>query len=94
MGGRQGTVHQTMSPIFPLPEKGKEPELWVYYKENLESPCLGRSIYRSFSSTHELKCRFFCHMAAGTCFLGKVRAGLSFRLVKTILLAVAEVLGS
>lgn len=48
----------------------------------------GRLIYRSSSFTHELKYHLFCHKAAETCFLGKVRAGLSSRLVKTNLAAV------
>ena len=48
----------------------------------------GGLIYRSSSFIHELKYHFFCHKAAETCFLGKVRAGLSSRLVKTNLAAV------
>lgn len=53
--------------------------------ENTESQLCsgGRSIYRSSSFTHELKYHFFCHKAAETYFVGKVRAGLSSRLVKT-----------
>jgi hypothetical protein len=52
----------------------------------------GRPIYRSSSFTNELKYHFFCHKAAETYFLGKVRAGLSSRLVKTNL-ATVEVSG-
>lgn len=95
MGCREAAVHQTdyISP-FSSAEKGKETGFCFYYKEYLESPLL-RMVYicRRFSSTHGSKCRFFCHMAAGPCFLGKARAGLSSHLVKTILLAVVGLLG-
>lgn len=61
---------------------------------NTKSICLvGRPIHRSFSVTPELKCCIFCHMAAGTYFLGKVRARLSSHLVKTYLLVAVEALG-
>ena len=62
--------------------------------ENTESQLCsgGRPIYRSSSFTNELKYHFFCHKAVETYFLGKVRAGLSSRLVKTNL-ATVEVSG-
>lgn len=95
MGCREAAVHQTdcISPSSSA-EKGKETGFCFYYTEYLESPLL-RMVYvcRRFPSTHGLKCRFLCHMAAGPSFLGKVRAGLSSRLVKTILLAVVGLLG-
>lgn len=84
-----------LCPSPSLSQKAGRKQGFVSTTKNIYSQlCSGaRSIYRSFSFTHEFKHYFFCLMAAGTGFPGKVGPGLSSHLVTTNLLAVVEILG-
>lgn len=75
----QGVGHQTDS--VPQPEGRKK---GLSTTKNIYSQLYSgaRSIYRSFSFTHEFK-HHFCLKAEGTGFPGKVRPVLPSHLVKT-----------
>lgn len=100
MSGRWGAVHQTdYATLSSFSWKGWETGaigFCVYDKECWESTLLGRKVYLQVILIHSwvksTDC-FFWHKEAETCFLGKVRAGLSSCLVKTDLLAAVEVSG-